>query len=63
MFAQVIHELVDLLPHVHPNKRAELHERIAEESAAAAVKTVPPEEPPAVPAAPDTPPTAPPAAA
>jgi len=53
MFAQVIHDLVDLIPGMHPNMRAELHERIGEESAAAvnaaAVKAdTPPEpEPPA----------------
>ena len=66
MLAQLMHNLLDLIPNVHPNDRAALHERISEHQAAEAVKaSMPPEEPPPAPvpvAAVPEPPQAPPAA-
>ena len=53
MYAQVIHDLLDLIPGIDPNKRAELHERLGEETAAAANTEVPkPDTPPEETAAP-----------
>lgn len=53
-----MHQLLDLIPGVHPNTVAELHERITEAGLAA---DKPPETPPAV--KDDTTPPAPPAPA
>lgn len=61
MYAQVIHRLIDAIPGMDPNHRAELHERVGEETAAA-MNAAPQQEPPAVaPVVADTPPEEPPA--
>lgn len=63
MFAQVIHRLIDAIQHMDPNERAELHERVSEETAAA-MNAAPPQEPPgAASVVADTPPVTPPAVA
>lgn len=52
--ARALHRMLDLIPGVHPNERAELHEHIGESTAAQIAATPP--APPAEPQPPQAPP-------